>query len=221
MKLAAAGALVAAALALGAEAHACVPLDFGQVSAPQGTATQQMVARAASIELMRVDQREHVLDTGMYEYGPIYRYTLRPVETLAGRTRGRLNVYAFDQSAPVGQYLRPEHWWEPPFDLAPGVVFPDPNDLENTPACVGLAYFELGATYLIFRDRGGEILQPTHLVHSSTMGDLQINGPAFERIQVPNSAWLSEVRNEVALQGARQPLFFDWLFDAVIGPPRN
>jgi len=218
---------VAAALALSiiatTESSACVPLNYGEVSYPYGSPTQQMVDRAASIELMRVERRDFVIDTGIHEYGAVYAYTLRSVETIAGRSRGRLTVTAFDSTAPFAQWRRPnQRWWDPPFDRVPNLAFPNIRDdggAFGVGGCDGIADFQVGKTYLVFRDRAGAILRPTHQLHSA-LGDEWVNGPSFEPIDERNYFWLAEVREEVARQGPRQPRLLDWLFDAVIGPPR-
>lgn len=225
MKLALAGALFAASFSWCVESTACTPIDYGDISLPRGSVPTQMVARAASIELMRVERRDLVRDTGVYEWGPIYRYTLRNVETLAGRSRGPLRTLALDSSAPWFQFDRiGQRWWEPPFDGIPNLDFPDDLSDEwafGLQACSDYADFQIGGMYLVFRDRSGAFLRPTHELLSSRAGVLAINGPSFERVRDRDDPWLTEIRAEIERQGPRQPIFLDWLFDAVFGAPRR
>lgn len=224
MKLALAGALFAASITWCGQSLACTPLDFGEVSAPKGSAIAQMVEHAASIELMRVERRDLVVDTDVPEWGPIYRYTFRTVEVLAGRSRGPLRTSALDSSAPIGQWDRiGQRWWEPPFDGLPNRGFPgDTGDdfAFGLPPCSAYAHFRVGDLHLVFRDRAGAILRPTHELLSSRAGVIAINGPSFERVRDRDDPWVDEIREEVARQGPGQPLILDWLFDAVFGAPR-
>lgn len=221
--------LTIALLVTSSNALACVPIRYdGSAFTPQGAA-DQMVADAASIEIMRVTSRSPVsadpLYSDIYVGGP-YSFRFESVRVLKGFGRGSFDLPGLGEDTRF-RYLPDlefsSHvplWWagERGYAELQETVLLDPANLDNM-GCSGPLIFEVGANYLVFRGRDGNLLSPAFRAVGRPARPPQ--RPVIERLHGSDDPWLREVERAITSQGAGPAGFWDVVFGLVFGDRRS
>jgi len=224
-------AITVAALALmqGSIASACVGLTYDGAEFTPAFAADQMVAEAATIELMRVVSRTSVKsDLGYAEYyvGGPYSFRLETIEVLKGFRRDAFDVYGF-ASDTHPRYM-PEYrfrgreplWWSGTQGYVglQETVMLDPAD-SGSMACASPLIFDVGAEYLVFRNSRGELLSPAYRRTERPANPPQ--RPVIEEIHGSSDPWMTHVRQAIADQGVRPATVWDAIFALIFGDRRT
>lgn len=230
--LAAALGCLIAATAHANYAQACVPIAYDMSDVSAESMAREMVAEAESIELMRVVSRtlapadENNIYAEYYGEGAYY-FRLESIELLNGRRRTRtlvLTGLADDWlrlqeerhgfSSPV-RPPNPPLWWLRPrgFEQLQDTRMPNPAD-SGSVACAVPLTLEVGVTYLVFRERSGELLHPGFVSQGRPVRQL----PVIERVHGGDDAWLREVQSAIALNPKRASPW-DYVFELLFGEP--
>lgn len=226
----------AAAIALFYAPHdvvACTPIDFGDRELTPSTAAPEMVARASTIELMRVTARTEVSADPVYAeiYAtPIYQFRFESVEVLKGRSRGDLLLpgigadarhrYAPDLPIPRRDPL----WWsgDEGFEALIQSTLIDPTTTGSV-ACLWPFDFDVGATYLVFRDADGQLMSPgfRYPARPSWPSTFVHQFPVVEVVPDDADIWLREVRSVIVERGYGPDTFWTVLFQVIFGNRRS
>lgn len=210
-------------------ADACTPIDFGDRELTPSSIAPQMVADAATIELMRVTSRVAVSADpvfGEIYATPIYRFEFESVEVLKGRSRGTLLLHGpgADARYRYAPDLRIERrdplWWSGADGLEAlyWSALLDPSTTDSI-ACRRPFTFDVGAIYLVFRSADGELLSPGFR-HPSRPSVFPGQRPVIEIVLDDNDPWLRAVRATITQRHEGPDTFWDELFRLIFGNPR-
>jgi hypothetical protein len=221
------------ALAIGAlagnEALACTPIAYDMTGVDAPSFATQMVEDASSIQLMRVVSRREADMTRIREhtgdyYDQLYLYEFVPITTLRGPRLGAMSLHGLDsnwRAARVGAEPRPPTpplFWTTPlgYEILQNTVIPDPANPDGL-ACAFEATFDVGATYLVFREASGALLSPGF--ESRGFANTG-NRPSIERVAGPTDRWLQQVQTTIEERPAGAD-FWKAVFDILFGGRSN
>jgi hypothetical protein len=188
---------------IGQTASACVPIDY-RGEFPRGGVVEQMVVRAATIQVMRATARTFAWRDPYDAYPAFYTFEFEPVDTWKGWDLGALRINGqiagaeqFDWTGEVAMVLLAEgRAWEHPDLIEMYQAWVEPVDIDSL-GCRLHFSFRVGDTYLVFRDATGAVLEQSFRM--TIWGQERwFRGPVVMPMSEPNNRWARAVRVEIS-----------------------